>query len=231
MKHSLIEYASKAFRLLDKTLLKQVRRIECEKEYYGTDYGGWYVCPKLIGVNSIIYSFGVGEDLSFDFALSERFGAHIFAFDPTPRSIAWVKGQKLPAKFKFYSFGVSGIDGFMEFYPPKNPDHISYSVVHRSTVSQKPIKVEMHRLPTITRMLGHNVIDVLKLDVEGAEYRVLEDLLDSNLEVNQILVEFHHRNQKLGVLHTLKAIRQLNKRGYKVFHISPNAEEFSFILS
>ena len=38
----------------------------------GTNYGGWYI-PKDIKLDkeSIIYSGGVGEDISFDLVLSE----------------------------------------------------------------------------------------------------------------------------------------------------------------
>ena len=42
---------------------------------------------------------------------------------------------------------------------------------------------------------GIDSIDVLKLDIEGAEYDVLEDLFDSGLihNINKIFVEFHAR--------------------------------------
>ena len=53
----------------------------------GTEYGGWYI-PKNIQLNnsSIIYSVGVGEDISFDIGLSNIFDPEIFLFDPTKRS-------------------------------------------------------------------------------------------------------------------------------------------------
>src|SRR5262245_14315827 len=45
------------------------------------------------------------------------------------------------------------------------------------------------RLPTIARRLGHQRIDVLKIDIEGGEYAVLDDLLRSGPAVRQLLVE------------------------------------------
>jgi len=41
-------------------------QIDCQKEYYGTEYGGYWVSPDTITKDSIVYSFGVGEDISFD---------------------------------------------------------------------------------------------------------------------------------------------------------------------
>ena len=40
-------------------------------EKLGTDYGGWYVPTNLnLDEKSIVYSGGVGEDISFDLLLS-----------------------------------------------------------------------------------------------------------------------------------------------------------------
>ena len=36
------------------------------KEWYGNGYGGFYVDPSLVPENAIVYSFGIGEDISFD---------------------------------------------------------------------------------------------------------------------------------------------------------------------
>ena len=36
----------------------------CHHEKFGSEYGGWNVALEQIDQNSIIYSFGVGEDAS-----------------------------------------------------------------------------------------------------------------------------------------------------------------------
>lgn len=40
--------------------------VKCEQAWYGNKYGGFYICDKYINEKSIIYSFGIGEDISFD---------------------------------------------------------------------------------------------------------------------------------------------------------------------
>jgi len=56
-------------------------------ERLGTAYGGWSI-PKNIDLNenSIIYSGGVGEDISFDMLLSDKYNCNIFLIDPTKRA-------------------------------------------------------------------------------------------------------------------------------------------------
>lgn len=79
--------------------------------------------------------------------------------------------------------------------------------------------------------LGHDRIDLVKMDIEGAEFSVLDDLVDNNVPVSQLLVEFHHRFQGIGIGKSREAIRKLRSHGYQVFHVSPSGEEVSFVLT
>ena len=77
-------------------------------------------------------------------------------------------------------------------------------------------------------MLGHTKIDLLKIDIEGMEYLVIEDFLSSGVQVDQICVEFHHRWLEIGVLQTKRTIEKLNHAGFKIIDISPTGEEYTF---
>jgi hypothetical protein len=104
-------------------------KINCSKEYHGTEYVEWNICPIHITKESIVYSFGVGENISFNLSMIKKFGVNIYAFDPTPRLIAWVKSQKLPKEFHFFPYGIADYDGIAKFYPPENPEHESHSIL------------------------------------------------------------------------------------------------------
>jgi hypothetical protein len=82
---------------------------------------------------------------------------------------------------------------------------------------------------TAMRELGHSRIDLLKLDIEGAEYPVLRDIIRSQLDIQQLLVEFHHRFKNFSYAMTADMIRELNAVGFKLYFVSPSGEEFSFL--
>ncbi len=202
----------------------------CPKEKFGSAYGGWEVALGPVRPSSIVYSFGVGEDASFDIALIERYGLTIHAFDPTPKSIEWVKQQKFPAAFVMHDYGLAEFDGVATFNPPENPAHVSYTILTRPETAARAIKAPMKRLSAIMKLLGHDRIDILKMDIEGAEYGVIRDIEKSNIRPGQLFVEFHHRFPGVGILKTREAVTSLRNMGYLLFSISDTEDEYSFIL-
>jgi FkbM family methyltransferase len=221
--------AKRAVRAIRRQELWQGTQIKCQRINPGREGACWCVCPQDLRASSVVYSFGVGEDISFDLALIERFGLQVQAFDPTPRSIEWLQNQTVPPEFIFHAYGVAGFDGNCAFLPPENPAHVSHSIVARAS-TRPAIEVAVHRLGTIMKMLGHEQIDLLKMDIEGAEYGVLVDMLACGIPVKQLLVEFHHRWPHLGVEKTKQAIRDLNAVGYRIFSVSPSGEEYGFLM-
>jgi FkbM family methyltransferase len=198
-------------------------------ERLGSQFSGWEFIPAEIDQHSIIYSFGVGEDITFDLELAEKFGATIHAFDPTPRAIQFVASQTLPPKFFMHAYGIAAMDGEISFNPPKNPKHVSYTILDRPETSDSSIVVPVKRLSTIAKELEHDRIDVLKLDIEGAEYDVISDMVNSSQRPRQLLIEFHHRFPNVGIVKTKTALAQLYGAGYALFAVSSTNEEYSLI--
>jgi FkbM family methyltransferase len=198
---------------------------------HGSDAGEWWVCPRGLGAASIVYSLGIGTDITFDLSLIEAYGLTIEAFDPTPGSIEYVKHQQLPRSYRWHALGVGARDEQATFFPPEDPNHISHTLLQRQGTSARAIQVEVRCLSTIMRDLNHQRIDVLKMDIEGAEYEVLDEILNRGLAVQQILVEFHHRFPEVGIDRTRRAVNALNAAGYRIFFASQSGEEYSFIRS
>jgi FkbM family methyltransferase len=221
------QYIRRAFRAIRSRALWHARQIRCERLHLGNEGAHWCVCPDTLSASSVVYSFGVGEDISFDLELIHRFQVRLHAFDPTPRSIEWIRRQTLPKEFVFHEYGLAEFDGRCKFLPPTNPAHISHTLVQR-TSPWPAIELPVQRLATIMQSLGHDRIDLLKMDIEGAEYDVLRDFLSSGLRVGQLLVEFHHRWPEVGIEKTKKAIRELNQAGYRIFNVSTTGEEYGF---
>jgi FkbM family methyltransferase len=212
------------------------RQLRCATMTLGNPGAAWSICPAELSEASVAYSFGVGEDISFDGELIARFGMAVHAFDPTPRSAAWVEAEAPPDKFVFHPYGIAARDGLRRFHPPENSSHVSHTLIQRdSERDSEPdspraaVKVPVWRLSTIMQMLGHARVNFLKMDIEGAEYEVIDDLVASGAAVDQLLVEFHHRWPEIGVERTKTAIRQLNDAGYRIFSSSASGEEYGFL--
>lgn len=206
------------------------KTVNCNHLWYGSLYGGFYLCPDLLNEDSIVYSFGIGEDISFDKALIEKHNCCVFGFDPTPKSMSWVNNQSLPQRFYFNAYGIANKSGFTDFYLPKNPEHVSGSIMIQNNINtDDKITVEMKSIQDIINELGHSKIDVLKMDIEGAEYDIIENLLDAKIQIDQIIIEFHDRLFKDGRSKTINAISILERQGYKIFAVSDTMEEVSFI--
>jgi FkbM family methyltransferase len=196
---------------------------------FGNPRTDWTLYTGFLNENSIVYSFGVGDDISFDLGLINKFDLQIFAFDPTPKSIDWISTQKLPNQFVLNPIGLANYDGKAKFHPPKNPNHISATMLERSETSDQAYKVEVKTLKSIMQQLGHKHIDLLKMDIEGMEYDVIDDLKLKNVLPTQVLIEFHHRFKGVGVKKTIKAVETMREMGYLTFHISHTGEEIAFI--
>jgi len=224
----MLPFIERLLRPLRPGRVKLSGRAECEQVSLGTEYGGYAVCPTGLGASSIAYSFGVGTDISFDAALIALRGVTVHAFDPTPRSVEWVKAQSLPDRFEFHPWGIAGFDGTATFHAPKDPTHVSHTLLEGGNVGTGSVEVPVFRLRTIMSKLGHDRIDILKMDIEGAEYDVLPDVLASGLAIPQILIEFHHRRSGVPLSRTQSAVTALEQAGYRAFNESPSGYEFSF---
>lgn len=177
-------------------------------ERIGSDYGGWIVDPSRLGPNSVCYCAGVGEDISFDLGLIERFGCVVHAFDPTPRAIEHagrVAGRAL--RYRFFPLGLWSTDETLRFYAPKDPRHVSHSIVNLQSTDTY-FEAPCRRLSHIMKDLGHARLDLLKLDIEGAEWAVLDSMLEDRVDVGMLCVEFDQPCSMTRMLGTVLALRK-----------------------
>jgi len=210
----------------------QSRQVRYPRLTFGNRYANWTFCPDNLDANAVVYSFSVGEDVSFDLQMIEHYKLHIHAFDPSPRSIKWLQDQDLSENFHFYPFGLAGKDGRVVFSEPATPGLHSLKLIGSGQAEDKGLKTHLltvYRLPTVLGKLKHKKIDILKMDIEGAEYEVIDDIVHSSVPIYQVLVEFHHRFDGIGISRTKQAISKLNEAGYKIFNVSATGEEISFI--
>ena len=199
----------------------------------GTDQGGWVVPTNRLNSDSICYLAGCGEDISFDLALIDQFGCDAYAFDPTPRAIEYVRSKTTDnAKYHFQEIGLWDSEDTLEFFVPANPDHVSHSLVNLQK-STDSIRVDVKRLSTLMGQLGHQKIDLLKLDIEGAEYKVLDSIIEDQIDIGILCVEFDEYFHQLDKDYKARIRYQVNcllEYGFKLVH-SANNGNYTFVKS
>ncbi len=208
--------------------------------HLGTKYGGWSIPVDLLPENAICYCVGAGEDISFDVKLAEEHGCKVYTFDPTPRSadhvqaihhavaqntpmpingdpdqVYKISAENLKENFEFHPVGVFDKDVKTRFYAPKNEEHVSHSIVNLQKTDTY-FEADCKRLQTIMQELGHDKIDLLKLDIEGAENEVLADMIASDIFPQVLCVEFDRALNGLQRKETLAQIDALIRFGYAI---------------
>jgi FkbM family methyltransferase len=210
----------------------------------GTAHGGWTLPTRSIRSGSTALCVGAGEDISFDVELNKK-GITVYTIDPTPRSrehvrqvLSAAEGRSLAfinrsdedvydlrgfdkCRFTFLDVGLWGRDTPMRFFAPQDHEHVSHSIVNLQHTDQW-FEANCMTLRSVCESLNIREIDILKLDVEGAEYAVLESMVDSGLRPGVLCVEFDEIVNPLDggfMERILKAVKMLRGIGYRFRHI------------
>jgi FkbM family methyltransferase len=160
----------------------------------GSDYGGREIPDGLLDETSVCYSGGVGLDASFDLGLIERYGCRVHAFDPTPAASAYAREvAEKNERFEFHPLALWSSDGELTLTAPehRDPQQVENWSSSQGAGNGHSLSAPCRSLESLRRELGHSRIDLLKLDVEGAEYEVLSAALKDGIEIGVICVEFH----------------------------------------
>tara|TARA_Y100000310_G_C20664775_1_gene806829 strand:- start:711 stop:1313 length:603 start_codon:yes stop_codon:yes gene_type:complete len=159
-------------------------------EFIGSDYGGFPCCISLLNENSIVLDFGVGEDISFALGVRDGAGCNVELFDFTPDSISWFK-KNYPRldKIIYNEYGVSVHDGILEVYDygegiSRRPSWMGYK-----NNESHPVK----SIKSIMKEKEINHIDLLKMDVEGEEYKIIPQIIKQGIFPTQLCIEEHLR--------------------------------------
>jgi FkbM family methyltransferase len=179
---------------------------------------GWTFCPTGLNAKSVVYSGGVGGDISFEHGLVKHFGCEIILFDPSPTGLqTMARTENQVSHFHFFPVALSSHSGQLTLAKPLNREGDWWLSKDNNTKPGEGCIVECADLRSLMEKNGHNHIDLLKLDIEGSEYGVIDDLLKHRIPVRQICVEFHNGNLPgIRRRQTIRSIFKLLARGYKL---------------
>ncbi|KZT54621.1 hypothetical protein CALCODRAFT_499557 [Calocera cornea HHB12733] len=173
--------------------------------------GGKYVCGMEVIQRKpevVIYSMGVSDDSSYEAALLEAAPtAEVYGYDFSVNSwgpqIEDVPALKRRAHFFKYAIGDKDDHGV-----GSNPDF------------------QVYTLDTLMKQNGHTFIDILKVDIEGAEFEVLRGFCQYYMErglplpFGQLQVEIHAWNKQFAEF--LEWFELLESAGLRPFRSEPN---------
>ncbi|XP_070554920.1 probable methyltransferase-like protein 24 [Ptychodera flava] len=168
--------------------------------------GGWNICLD-VGVKQnacIVYSFGIAGDWSFDDDMAE-YGCDVYSFDP----FNGLEKHKRSARIWFYDIGL--LDKDDDHVAPKFPKD-----------GNKPVKCRT--LSSIKKMLHHEEknIDVLKMDIDSDELKVVPQLLKDDVlgNIKQLDLEVHPGKGSLWISDMFKTLKQ--EFGFKLWFVNEN---------
>lgn len=215
-------------------LIGQELKLKASIQLNTVSDGGWCYEVSELNEDGVVYSLGVGDNIDFDLALISRCGASVHAFDPTPDAVTTLGAESLPPQFHFHSWAAAGEDGVLRLYPRVRANgtlsDTMFTLVPEELSKDKVIEVPAYTIASLMHQLGHDHIDLLKMDIEGAEYDVIDGLLKTSCRPRQILIEFHHRHAGIDKEQTTRAINGLEAAGYKIYFVSDSVREVSFIF-
>ena len=215
--------------------------------HVGSTFHGYHIPINYFDTSSVCYCVGAGLDISLDVELVTRFGAQVFIFDPMPyafdhftelvdktannQSLTIIEAEHLYTyeinskqleTITFIKTGLWDEKKQVKFYHPSNTDYAGHSIINLQNTNEY-IEASVDTMAHCMKELNHHQVDLLKIEIEGSEYTVIDNVLKDKLDVKMILVEFdefHHREGKN--IATLRRIRQstdqLIDAGYKLVH-------------
>jgi len=186
----------------------------------GSQYGGWTFVNSDALKNGTVICAGLGEDASFDIEFLTLYSSKVIVIDPTPRAVAHYhnilesigkpKTQNYSdnGKQEIFSYNLGSVNrsnlvlvpkalwnekSQIKFYLPPNSDHVSHSIINYQnnySADSQSIEVESICIDDVFSEFGIQKLPLIKLDIEGAEIEVINDLLQKRIFPDQILVEY-----------------------------------------
>jgi FkbM family methyltransferase len=151
---------------------------------------------------------GVGEDVTLDTYFAAQ-GCRTILCDPTPRAIEYAKAKLSTfLNVEIIEKGIWTHSGRAKFFLPKDPKHVSLSVVnHQHT--QEFVELETVTMSDLLNQLGIKNLSILKLDIEGAAYLVLLDIFSKRIYPQIILVDIESAISNIELCKLLIVLRRL----------------------
>jgi FkbM family methyltransferase len=175
--------------------------------------------------DSVIIDAGCGYLADLSQFMIKQYGLRSFGVDPTRKHAAALAAiaQQHPGRFIHLPNAVCSADATLSFYESENRESGSILADHTNTLRQdvQSYAVEGLCLSSLLKRMGVTHVDLLKLDIEGAEFDLLEQVQAADLApFEQIFIEFHHHAiRHLTQADTERSAARICSLGFKCFSL------------
>lgn len=176
--------------------------------------GGYLVSEEDISESEVLISFGINDDWSFEESFLKRKGVTVYAYD------ASVNGYNFKAIFLRSLFSLYDLPSAWRNFKVWKSYQIFFSQPNVHHV-QKFIGVETDDMrcrtfrDALSITTSKNIF--LKIDVEGSEYRFLDEIVACQDRLIGLVIEMHDCD-----LHLLALQRFIGNLGLKLVHVHAN---------
>jgi len=182
-----------------------------------------YIYLDTINKDSKVLDIGCGFKAEFSCHLIEKYGLKSYGIDPTRKHRVYLKQieEKYAGLFKHVEIAISKNNSELTFYETQENESGSLLSDHQNIINDTVISypVVSKNIQTLIADLGLNQVSLIKIDIEGAEYGLLDVVTaDTFNKVEQIFIEFHHHAfKKYKRKHTRRIVRKIENIGYSSF--------------
>lgn len=152
----------------------------------------------VLDSNSIVLDLGANLGDISNYIYS-KFQCNLFLYEPNPYCYQKLKNRfKQKNKIKIFNQGVLNMNGFLDLYlhvESQTPDDLTHS--EASSYYSKKDNIDK-RKKILTRVIDikeviekHDYIDLIKIDIEGAEYLIMDELIKNYKKIDKVICELH----------------------------------------
>jgi hypothetical protein len=178
--------------------------------------GGYIVDKRIFNKTDTLITCGLNDDWEFEKSfLKKNKNSKIFAYDHTVTKEFWLSRFKkdivsllLLKKLKIDK--ILDVFKYIDYrlFFRNNKKHFEKKIVFREKSNEET---------TIPKILNNHNKVVLKVDIEGDEYKILNDIKKNSKRIFFLLIEFHNVHKNLTKIRNF-----IRKSDLKIIHIHAN---------
>jgi FkbM family methyltransferase len=144
--------------------------------------------PSLVGPGSLVLDIGANHG-QFTRAIARKFGCKVHAVEPNPLLCSGLQELAIPG-VTVHGVALADTGGLRPFLLMDNSESSHFCNV--DSANESVVYVKAMTLEDLIAAIPGGCIDLIKMDVEGAELNALEGVPAKTIEgIKQLTVEFH----------------------------------------